>query len=80
MITLIVLWLLVFRVSSSKCCGVACICDIYWPRGFKTFSMLNSFEHEISTAHKNYFKLGNFCENLYNIALKDKFATYQIRY
>ena len=24
-----------------------------WPRGYKTFSMLNSAEHEISTAHKN---------------------------
>ena len=23
------------------------------PRGFKTFFMLNSIEHEISTAHKN---------------------------
>ena len=28
------------------------ICDI-WPRGYKTFSMLNSTEHELSTAHKN---------------------------
>ena len=24
-----------------------------WPRGYKTFFMLNSTEHEISTAHKN---------------------------
>ena len=24
-----------------------------WPRGYKTFLMLNSAEHEISTAHKN---------------------------
>ena len=24
-----------------------------WPRGYKFFSMLNSAEHEISTAHKN---------------------------
>ena len=23
-----------------------------WPRGYKTFSMLNSTEHEISNAHK----------------------------
>ena len=23
-----------------------------WPRGYKTFSMLNSVEHEISNAHK----------------------------
>ena len=23
------------------------------PRGYKTFSMLNSTEHDISTAHKN---------------------------
>ena len=27
------------------------ICDL-WPRGYKTFFMLNSTEHEISTAHK----------------------------
>ena len=26
---------------------------IGWPRGYKTFFMLNSTEHEISTAHKN---------------------------
>ena len=25
-----------------------------WPRGYKTFFMLNSTEHEISIAHKNY--------------------------
>ena len=25
----------------------------YWPRGYKTFFMLNSTEHEISTVHKN---------------------------
>ena len=24
-----------------------------WPRGYKTFFVLNSTEHEISTAHKN---------------------------
>ena len=24
-----------------------------WPKGYKTFFMLNSTEHEISTAHKN---------------------------
>ena len=24
-----------------------------WPIGYKTFSMLNSTEHEMSTAHKN---------------------------
>ena len=29
-----------------------------WPRGFKTFSMLNSGEHEIYPAHK--------CLNAYN--------------
>ena len=23
----------------------------YWPRGYKTFFMLNSTEHKISTAH-----------------------------
>ena len=28
--------------------------DKYRPRGYKTFFMLNSAEHEISTAHKNY--------------------------
>ena len=29
-------------------------CDmIDWPRGNKTFFMLNSTEHEISIAHKN---------------------------
>ena len=25
---------------------------LVWPRGYKTFLMLNSAEHEISTAHK----------------------------
>ena len=25
----------------------------FWPQGYKTFFMLNSTEHEISTAHKN---------------------------
>ena len=25
----------------------------FWPRGFETFFMLNSIEHEISTARKN---------------------------
>ena len=34
------------------------ICDKYenlmnWPLGYKTFFMLNSTEHEISTAYKN---------------------------
>ena len=33
------------------------VCNFYvhisaWPRGYKTFFMLNSTEHEISTAHK----------------------------
>ena len=27
--------------------------DKAWPRGYKTFFMLHSTEHEISTAHKN---------------------------
>ena len=27
--------------------------DQIWPRGYKTFFVLNSAEHEISTAHKN---------------------------
>ena len=27
--------------------------SLIWPRGYKTFSMLNSTEHELSTAHKN---------------------------
>ena len=26
-------------------------CNIFWPRGYKTFFMLISTEHEISTAH-----------------------------
>ena len=25
---------------------------VYWPRGYKTFFMLNSVEHEIFPAHK----------------------------
>ena len=25
-----------------------------WPQGYKTFIMLNSTEHKISTAHKNW--------------------------
>ena len=25
---------------------------MFWPRGYKTFFMLNSFEHEILNAHK----------------------------
>ena len=25
----------------------------FWPRGYETFFILNSTEHEISTAHKN---------------------------
>ena len=29
------------------------ICIYIWPRGFKTFLMLNSTEHEISSAHKH---------------------------
>ena len=27
--------------------------DLSWPRGYKTCFMLNSTEHEISTAHKS---------------------------
>ena len=30
-----------------------------WPRGYKTFSMLNSAEHEILNAHK-YKNISNF--------------------
>ena len=30
-----------------------------WPRGYKTFSMLNSTEHEISTAHKSKMPANN---------------------
>ena len=26
--------------------------ELCWPRGYKTFSMLSSVEHEISNAHK----------------------------
>ena len=28
------------------------VCAEAWPPGYKTFSMLNTTEHEISTAHK----------------------------
>ena len=35
------------------CLIVALSIDQYGSRGFKTFFMLNSTEHEISTAHKN---------------------------
>ena len=37
-------------------------CVQVWPRGYKTFFMLNSTEHEISNAHKNknIKKLGFF--------------------
>ena len=31
-----------------------------WPRGYKTFSMLNSVEHEILNAHK-YKNIKKFC-------------------
>ena len=27
--------------------------DLFWPRGYKTVFILNSTEHEISTAHTN---------------------------
>ena len=39
----------VFRrqVAASKERIMVCDCGISWPRGFKTFSMLNSAEHEI---------------------------------
>ena len=30
-----------------------------WPRGYKTFSMLNSVEHEILNAHK-YININKF--------------------
>ena len=33
--------------------------EITWPRGYKTFSMLNSVEHEILNAHK-YKKIKKF--------------------
>ena len=29
------------------------VVDKLWPRGYKTFFVLNSSEHKISTAHKN---------------------------
>ena len=29
---------------------------VIWPRGYKTFFMLISTEHEISTAHKNKYQ------------------------
>ena len=28
-------------------------CSETWPRGYETFFMLNSTEHQLSTAHKN---------------------------
>ena len=36
--------------------GVKQVCAVkeYRPRGYKTFFMPNSTEHEISDAHKNY--------------------------
>ena len=40
----------------SSCINTICALRSFWtvlPRGYKTFSMLNSAEHEISTAHKN---------------------------
>ena len=40
-------------------CDSGSLCDhsrdynkMIWPQGYKTFFMLNSAEHEISTAHK----------------------------
>ena len=39
-------------ISSSSYSLIARM-DLSWPRGYKTFFMLNPTEHEISTAHKN---------------------------
>ena len=45
------------RTCDHLCCGYG-VCGLKvklflaWPRGYKTFFMLNSTEHEISTAHK----------------------------
>ena len=40
------------RFSESEERVMVCDCGISWLRGFKTFSMLNSAEHEIYHAHK----------------------------
>ena len=37
-------------VCVFQCLAVACL--INWPRGYRTFFMLNSNEHEIFPAHK----------------------------
>ena len=38
-------------------CSGCLVCDLRlwraWPRGYRTFFMLNSTEHELSIAHKN---------------------------
>ena len=40
------------RVLILFCAGMCCVIADR-PRGYKTFYVLNSIEHEISTAHKN---------------------------
>ena len=44
----------------------------YWSRGYKTFSMLTSAEHEINPAHKRYnanncWHFNNYEHDKYNI-------------
>ena len=44
------------------CCTIANVIPPAWARGYKTFFVLNSVEHEISNAHKykNIKKLSLF--------------------
>ena len=42
-----------FFMWSAKADQTELIPSLIWLRGYKTFFMLNSTEHELSTAHKN---------------------------
>ena len=47
---------LVFKISNTDLLMVSPEIRDSKPQGYKSFFMLNSTEHEISTAHKNYKK------------------------
>ena len=50
------------HLSEQKLLPWKCPKEAIWPRGYKTFFVLNSVEHEISNAHKykNIKKFGLF--------------------
>ena len=43
-------WMFIMQIMVF---GVICKWGNAWPQGYEMFFMLNSIEHEISTAHKN---------------------------